>query len=100
TIAFGAISYILSDPVSQQTHRLVPAIAIDLWRLFVGAAIFVGLISVGGILFAVLSPKRKVRFSERELDKERKMIWAEQKVRKDRQKEMRKQIAKARREGK
>lgn len=99
-IAFGAIAYILSESVSQQTLRLVPGIAESTWRIIVGAAIFVGLVSVFGILFAIFAPKRKDKFNERELDKERRQLWAEEKAKKIRQKEVRKQISKARREGK
>jgi MFS family permease len=99
-IAFGAIAYILSESVSQQTLRLVPGIAESTWRIIVGAAIFVGLVSVFGILFAIFAPKRKDKFNERELDKERRQLWAEEKAKKMRQKEVRKQISKARREGK
>ena len=99
-IAFGAIAYILSESVSQQTLRLVPGIAESTWRIIVGAAIFVGLVSVFVILFAIFAPKRKDKFNERELDKERRQLWAEEKAKKMRQKEVRKQISKARREGK
>lgn len=99
-IAFGAIAYIVSEPLAAQTIRLVPGIAPNLWRIFVGAAIFVGLIALSGILFALFAPKRKDKFNERELDKERKQLWAEAKAKKMRQKEVRKQIGKARREGK
>jgi hypothetical protein len=99
-IAFGAIAYIVSQPLAEQTIRLVPGIAPNLWRIFVGAAIFVGLIALSGILFALFAPKRKDKFNERELDKERKQLWAEAKAKKMRQKEVRKQIGKARREGK
>lgn len=99
-IAFGAISYVLSEQIAEQTIRLVPGITPELWRVFVGAAIFVGLVSVFGILFALFSPKRKDKFNERELDKERRQLWAEEKAKKMRQKEVRRQIGKARREGK
>ena len=99
-IAFAAIAYIVSEPLAEQTIRLVPGIAANLWRIFVGAAIFVGLIALSGILFALFAPKRKDKFNERELDKERKQLWAEAKAKKMRQKEVRKQIGKARREGK
>lgn len=99
-VAFGAISYILSDSLGKQTIRLVPGIGPDLWRLFVGVAIFVGLVAVSSILFALFAPKRKDKFNERELDKERRQLWAEEKAKKIRQKEVRKQIGKARREGK
>ena len=99
-MAFGAIAYVLSEPLAAQTIRLVPGIALHLWRIFVGAAIFVGLIAVAGILFALFAPKRKDKFNERELDKERRQLWAEEKAKKLRQKEVRKQIGKARREGK
>jgi hypothetical protein len=99
-IAFGAIAYIASEPLAEQTIRLVPGIAPNLWRIFVGAAIFVGLIAFSAILFALFAPKRKDKFNERELDKERKQLWAEAKAKKMRQKEVRKQIGKARREGK
>lgn len=99
-IAFAAIAYILSESVAQQTLRLVPGIAPETWRIIVGGAIFVGLISVFGIIFAIFSPKRKDKLNERELDKERRLLWAEEKAKKIRQKEVRKQISKARREGK
>lgn len=100
TIAFGAIAYILSESLSQQTLRLVPGIAATTWRIIVGIAIFVGLVAVSGIIFALFAPKRKDKLNERELDKERRQMWAEEKAKKLRQKEVRKQISKARREGK
>ena len=100
TIAFGAIAYILSESLSQQTLRLVPGIAATTWRIIVGAAIFVGLVALSGIIFALFAPKRKDKLNERELDKERRQMWAEEKAKKLRQKEVRKQISKARREGK
>jgi predicted histidine transporter YuiF (NhaC family) len=99
-VAFGAIAYILSEPLSAQTLRLVPGIAAETWRIFVGAAIFVGLVAISGVLFALFAPKRKDKFNERELDKERRQMWAEEKAKKMRQKEVRRQISKARREGK
>ena len=99
-VAFGVIAYIASEPLSQQTLRLVPGIAPETWRIFVGAAIFVGLVAVFGMIFALFAPKRKDKLNERELDKERRQMWAEEKAKKLRQKEVRKQISKARREGK
>jgi hypothetical protein len=94
-IAFGAISFILSESVALQTLRLVPGIAAETWRIIVGGAIFVGLISVFGIIFAIFSPKRKDKLNERELYKERRQLWAEEKAKKLRQKEVRKQIGEA-----
>lgn len=99
TVAFCAIAYVLSEPLSAQTIHLVPGIAPDMWRIFVGVAVLVGLVAIFGILFALFSPRRKDKFNERDLDKERRMMWAEEKVKKQRQKEVRKQISKKRREG-
>ena len=95
SIAFGAIAYILSESAAQQTLRLVPGIAPETWRIIVGGAIFVGLVSIFGIVFAIFSPKRKDKLNERELDKERRQMWAEENAKKMRQKEVRKQIGEA-----
>jgi hypothetical protein len=100
-VAFVAISYVLSTPVSESLYRFVAgAIPQDIWRIVVGAAIFVALVSLSGVIFAVGAPRRKELFSERELDKERKFLRAQEFAKKERQKEMRRQISKARREGK
>ena len=96
-IAFVAIAYIVSVPLSEQTLRLVPGIAPATWRIFVGIAIFVGLVAILGIIFALFAPKRKDKFNERALDKERRQMWAEEKAKKMRQKEVRKQISEERR---
>ena len=96
-IAFVAIAYIVSVPLSEQTLRLVPGIAPATWRIFVGIAIFVGLVAIFGIIFALFAPKRKDKFNERALDKERRQMWAEEKAKKMRQKEVRKQISEERR---
>lgn len=99
-VAFGAIAFVLSTPVAESTIRLVPGIDQQLWRLFVGGAIFVLLIAISGILFSLFAPRKKDRFSERELDKERKAIQYELIMKKEREKATRKQIAKARHEQK
>lgn len=99
-IAFIGISAVLSGPLAESTLRFVPGIGPDMWQIFVGAAVFVALLSISGIIYSLFAPKKKDLFSERELNKERKLIWAEEKAKKERQKEMRRQIAKARRENK
>ena len=99
-VAFGAIAFVLSTPVAESTVRLVPGIDQQLWRIFVGGAIFVLLIAISGILFSLFAPRKKDRFSERELDKERKAIQYELIMKKEREKATRKQIAKARHEQK
>lgn len=100
TIAFVGISYVLSAPIAADTHRIVPALDPQMWRIVVGAAVFVGLLSVSGILFSLFAPRRNVKFSEKELQKERQMLRAEEIAKKERQKAMRQRIGKARREGK
>ena len=85
-VAFGAIAFVLSTPVAESTVRLVLGIDQQLWRIFVGGAIFVLLIAISGILFSLFAPRKKDRFSERELDKERKAIQYELIMKKEREK--------------
>jgi hypothetical protein len=100
-VAFIAMALVLSEPAAASTYRFVAgAVATDIWRIFVGAAIFVGLLSISGIIFSLFIPRKKDLFTERELDKERKFIRAQAFAKKERAKEMRRQISKARRDGK
>lgn len=99
-VCFGAMSFVLSKPVADSTIRLVPGIAPETWQLFCGIAVFVAALAISGIIFSIFAPRKKDMFSERELNRERKELQAEYAAKKNRQKAMRKQIAKARREGK
>jgi len=98
--AFVAIAAVLSGPVGESTVRLVPGIDQATWRIFVGGGIFVLMLAISGIIFSIFAPRKKDKFSERELDKERKGIQYEALMKKQRAKATRARIAKARREGK
>lgn len=99
-VAYAGIAFVLSGPVGESTAHLIPGVPADTWRIVVGLAIFVALGAISGMVFALFAPKRKEKFSERELERERKAIQYEAEMKKERQKQVRKQIAKARREGK
>lgn len=100
TIVFLVVAYILSEPLSENTHRFVGQVDLAIWRVVVGAALFFVAMMIMAVLFAMLVPKTKNKFSDREMKKDKREILYAAAAKKARQQQVRKQIAKARREGK
>ncbi|MCO6443512.1 MAG: hypothetical protein J5J04_05445 [Anaerolineae bacterium] len=100
TIVFAAVAYILSAPLAENTQRFVGQVDPSLWRTIVGVALFFICMMVMSVLFAMMVPKTKEKFSDREMKRDKREIQVTAAAKKARQQQVRKQIAKARREGK
>ncbi|GEM_PF-2832409 len=101
-LAMAGIAIPLAPIVGEPTFNSIrPEMAKDIWFIIVGAVIFFILLMVAGMLFALFSPKPRqsmAHITDREIDKQRKLIQAEQMARKDREKATRRGISKARKE--
>ncbi|KXK51841.1 MAG: hypothetical protein H3C32_02730 [Anaerolineae bacterium] len=100
TIVFAAVAYILSAPLAENTQQFVGQVDPSLWRTIVGVALFFICMMVMSVLFAMMVPKTKEKFSDREMKRDKREIQVTAAAKKARQQQVRKQIAKARREGK
>ncbi|MBK9122560.1 MAG: hypothetical protein IPM16_05475 [Chloroflexi bacterium] len=100
TIVFGVVAYILSAPLSENTQRFVGQVDPNIWRVIVGIALFFICMMIMAVMFAMMVPKSKEKFSDREMKKDKREILVSAAAKKARQQQVRKQIAKARREGK
>jgi len=101
-IAMAGIAIPLAPMVSEITLKaLNPGVPKDTWTIIIGALIFFLLLMVAGMLFAIFAPKpaqSMSHISDREIDKQRKLLRAEIMARNDREKQTRRNISKARKE--
>lgn len=83
-ISFGAIAYILSEPVHQYIYTqfieeseirnatpVEDSFDNEKIQYVVGGAIFIILVMIGGALYALGAPKEKIKVTERELKQEK-----------------------------
>lgn len=101
-VAMAGIAVPLAPIVGDATfNQFRPGVAKDTWTLMVGGVIFFLLLMVAGMLFAFLSPKPQQSVShitDREIDRQRKILHAEEVARKEREKAMRRKISKERKQ--
>lgn len=102
SLAMAGIAYSLAPTVSDATfNQFRPGVPQDTWTVIVGFVLFFLLVMVAGMLFAFLAPKPVQSVShitDREIDRERKLRYAEEVARKEREKEMRRKISKDRKQ--
>lgn len=105
-VALGAVAFVLSDPVHQfiyeeffqeeeQQNGTLPEDSFnqDEAQYMVGGGLFVILLMVMGLLYAMFAPKPDKTVTERELKKEKMEMQREAELRKRRKQQMNKQKA-------
>lgn len=95
-VACAVIAVILAPPLTNALRQSIDLPA-DLGEIVVGAIIFVTLLLVLFMFYAMLTPKkRRTTVTERELDKERQMRKAEKIATKKRKQKIAREMSKAR----
>jgi hypothetical protein len=101
-LAMGGIAFSLAPMISDATfNQFRPGMAQETWTIIIGVVVFFLLLMVAGMLYAFLSPKPAQSVShitDRQIDRDRKLLQAEAMARKEREKQMRRNISKARKE--
>lgn len=93
-IAFGAIAYVLSEPLTTLLRENVDGIPAEQEvQYVVGGVIFLVMLMLSGMMYAMFAPKPQLRVTEAELKKERMLDAREKKARQLRKQQMNRKAA-------
>lgn len=87
---FGAVAFVLAEPVARQVDVLVTQRALPLQEMTIisGIAIFIVQVFFVAMIYALFQPKGPKGVTERELDREKREMLKEQQAANRRKKEM------------